>query len=263
MKDKIENGDNILIVYDENKRWVVQVREGEKFHTNKGIIEFDNLIGRQYGIEIASSKDRKFQIFAPTPADYLFKVIRKTQIIFPKDASYILIHTGIGPGSQVVEAGSGSGGLCSVLAYYVRPDGKVHSYEIREDFFKKAQKTIRNVGLEEWVELKNKDVLDGIDEMNMDAVVLDLPTPWEAIAIARDALKSGGFFASFSPTIPQIQNTVTTLKENHFGDILVSELIFRTWQITSRNKEYLATRPQTQMIGHTGFLIFAKKLVTE
>ncbi len=262
MEKMIKNGDYILIVYDETRRWVVQVKEGQAFHTNKGLIEFDSLIGKPFGTQIQSSKQRNFLIFAPTPADLLFKAIRETQIIYPKDASFILINTGVGPGSHVVEAGSGSGGLCSILAYYVQPTGKVYSYEIRDEFLKNAQKLIVRLGLESFVEFKNQDVLQGIVEKDMDAIILDLPTPWEAVSVAREALKPGGIFASFSPTIPQIQNTVNSLKEHNFGDIQVSELMLRNWQVSSsRNEGYLATRPHTQMIGHTGFLIFARKIV--
>ncbi|MFX1295124.1 MAG: tRNA (adenine-N1)-methyltransferase [Promethearchaeota archaeon] len=260
MESKIQNGDYVLIVYDEKRRWVVQVKEGETFHTNKGFIEFNNIIGKSYGTHIQSSKQRNFLIFAPTPVDFLFKTIRKTQIVYPKDASFILLNTGIGPGSRVVEAGSGSGGLCSVLAYYIRPNGKVYSYEKREDFYKKAQKTIFRMGLDNFVEFKNKDVLNGIDEENIDAVILDLATPWEVVPLAREALKPGAPFASFSPTINQVQNTVNVLKKYDFGDIWVSELILRSWQISSKDKAYLAIRPKTHMIGHTGFLTFARKI---
>jgi tRNA (adenine57-N1/adenine58-N1)-methyltransferase len=256
----IRKGDKVLIIYDEQRRWIVEVKEGESFHTNKGIISFDDLIGKPYGTQIESSKGRNFLIFQPTPADFLFKVIRKTQIVYPKDAAFILLNAGIGPGSRVVEAGSGSGGLCSILAYYVRPTGKVFSYEIREDFFTKAQKTITRLGLEQFVEFKNKDITEGIDERNVDAVVLDLPIPWEVVPHTRDPLKAGGILVSFLPTINQVQSTVQALKEHRFGDVMVYELLLRSWQITSRHKEYLATRPQTPMVGHTGFIIVARKL---
>ncbi|MHA1130640.1 MAG: tRNA (adenine-N1)-methyltransferase [Candidatus Helarchaeota archaeon] len=260
MGDLIQNGDKVLIVYDEKRRWIVQVKEGESFHTNKGIIQFDDLIDKPYGTQIQSSKGRNFSIFSPTPADFLFKVIRKTQIVYPKDAAFILINTGIGPGSRVVEAGSGSGGLCSILAYYVRPSGKIYSYELREDFYKKAQKTITRLGLEEFVEFKNKDITAGIDEQNIDVIVLDLPTPWDVIPCTREPLKAGGILSAFLPTINQVQSTVNSLKTFHFGDVMVYELLLRSWQITSRNKDFLATRPQTPMVGHTGFIIFARKL---
>lgn len=263
LEDKIKDGDYVLIVYGDKGRWLIQVKEGESFHTNKGFITFDSIIGKPYGIQVQSSKDYTFRIFAPTPADFLIKTIRKTQIVYPKDAAFILIHTGIGPGAHVVEAGSGSGGLTSILAYYVRPNGKIYSYELQEQFLKKAQKTIARMGLDKFVEFKNKDILNGIEESNIDSVILDLPTPWDIVPLTRTALKSGGIFASFSPTIIQVQNTVASLREHKFGDIRTYELLLRSWKISSRKKTFVATRPHTQMIGHSGFITFARKLSTE
>ena len=258
MEDIIKNGDNVLIVFNQTRRWVVQVKEGEAFHTNKGYIKFDDIIGKPYGTQINTSKDHPVLIFTPTPAELLYKTFRQTQIIYPKDASLILIYTGIGPGSQVVEAGSGSGGLTSVLAYYVRPNGKVFSYEKREEFYQKAKKNIARMGLEEYVEFKNRDITEGAEETNIDVFVLDLATPWDAIPQARAALKPGGFIVSFSPQISQVQNTVLALREHNFGDIRNIELLLRTWDITR-----MKTRPQTHMIGHSGFLTFARKISGE
>ncbi|MHA1263837.1 MAG: tRNA (adenine-N1)-methyltransferase [Candidatus Helarchaeota archaeon] len=260
MDKTISNGDYILIVYGDKGRWLVQVKEGETFHTNKGHLAFNSIIGKPYGTSILSSKGNLFQIFAPTPADFLLKTIRKTQIIYPKDAAFILLQTGIGPGSRVVEAGAGSGGLTSVLAYYVRPTGKIYSYEINAEFYKKAKKTLERTQLRDFVELKLKDINEGIDEEHLDAVVLDLPQPWDIIDSAKKALKNGGLYASLSPTIIQVQTTVDLLRAHNFGDIRTYELLLRPWKISVRKGNFLATRPQTQMIGHSGFLTFARKL---
>ena len=262
MEKRIQSGDYILIVFDEPRRWLVQVRAGDAFHTNKGFIKFDDIIGKPYGVRIRGSKGHLFSIFTPTTADFLFKAVRQTQIIYPKDASFILITAAIGPGSRVVEAGSGSGGLTSVLAFYVQPTGKVYGYEINDEFLKKARKNIARVGLESVVEFKNKDVLTGIEETNVDAVVLDLATPWEVVPLAYSALKDAGFFVSFSPTVVQVQKTIATLRDNRFGDIRMCELLLRPWQI-SRKRDDVIIRPQTQMIGHTGFLTFARKMSIE
>lgn len=263
MENLIKIGDYVLIVYGDRGRWLVQVKEGETFHTNKGYVAFDSIIGKPYGSSVQSSQDRTFLIFTPTPADLLLKTVRKTQIIYPKDASFILICTGIGPGSRVVEAGAGSGGLTSVLAYYVRPNGKVYSYELREEFLKKARKTLSRAGLEYFVELKNQDIIEGIDEKNVDSIVLDLPTPWDVVPVARVALKAEGTFASLSPTISQVQNTVNSLKQHGFGDINTFELLLRPWKISVKKGTFEATRPRTQMVGHSGFLTFARKLAKE
>jgi tRNA (adenine57-N1/adenine58-N1)-methyltransferase len=262
VEKRIQNGDYILIVFDEPHRWLVQVRAGDAFHTNKGFIKFDEIIGKPYGVQVFGSKGHLFSIFMPTTADFLFKAVRQTQIIYPKDASFILITAAIGPGARVVEAGSGSGGLTSVLAFYVRPTGKVYGYERNEEFLKKARKNIARLGLENVVEFKNKDVLTGIEEKEVDAVVLDLATPWEAVHLAYAALKNAGFFVSFSPTVVQVQKTIAALRDNRFGDIRTCELLLRPWQI-SRKRDEVIIRPQTQMIGHTGFLTFARKMSIE
>lgn len=262
MERRIQNGDYILIVYDEIRRWLVQVKEGEAYHTNKGFIKFDDIIGKPLGVRTRTSKGHLFSIFTPTAADFLFKSVRQTQIIYPKDASFILITAGIGPGSRVVEAGSGSGGMTSVLAFYVQPTGKVYGYEINEDFLKKAQKNIARLGLEPFVEFKNKDVLTGIEEIDVDVVVLDLVTPWEVVPLAYSALKAAGIFVSFSPTVVQVEKTIEALRTHHFGDIRIYELLLRPWQL-SRKREEVVIRPQTQMIGHTGFLTFARKMSLE
>jgi len=259
MERQIQNGDYILVVYDETRRWLVQVKEGEAYHTNKGFIRFDDIIGRPFGVQIRTSKGHLFSIFTPTAADFLFKAVRQTQIIYPKDASFILITAGIGPGSRVVEAGSGSGGMTSVLAFYVQPTGKVYGYEINEDFLKKAKKNIAHLGLEPFVEFKNQDICTGIEEKDMDAVVLDLATPWEAVSMAQAALKAAGMFISFSPTVVQVEKTIEALRTHNFGDIRIYELLLRPWQL-SRKREEVIIRPQTQMIGHTGFLTFARKM---
>jgi len=260
LENIIQAGDYVLIVYGDRGRWLVQVKEGETFHTNKGFIQFDSIIGKPNGTSVLSSKENTFQIFAPTPADFLQKTIRKTQIVYPKDASFILIQTGIGPGSRVVEAGAGSGGLTSVLAYYVRPTGKIYSYEVNEQFYKKAQKTLARAQLGTFVEFKNQDISEGINEKNVDSVVLDLPQPWDIIPEAEKALKCGGTFASLSPTIIQVQNTVEKLREHEFGDVNTYELLLRPWKISIHKGTFVATRPKTQMIGHSGFLTFARKL---
>ena len=185
---------------------------------------------------------------------YIFKSFRKTQIIYPKDIALIVLYSGIGPGSRVVEAGTGTGALTSALAHYVKPNGKVYSYEIRQEFIETAKKNIERAGLADFVELKHKDITQGIEERNVDAVILDLATPWLVVPHAHKALKPSGSFVSFSPTIDQVIKTVEALKENGFIGMETFECLIRGMQI-ERGK----TRPQTLMTGHTGYITFARK----
>jgi tRNA (adenine57-N1/adenine58-N1)-methyltransferase len=230
------------------------MEKGKSFHTHKGFIQLDDLIGKEYGTRITSSMGVEFVALTPTLRDYVFKMQRKTQISYPKDIALILMFSGVGPGSHVVEAGTGTGALTSALAFYVKPAGKVYSYEIRREFMDMALKNLKRAGVSEHVDLKNKDITESIDEKDVDAVVLDMATPWLVVPHAYSALKGSGVLVSFSPTIDQVVKTVESLEEEEFVDIETMECIVRGMQI-ERGK----TRPQTLMTGHTGYITFARK----
>ena len=247
-------GDYILLYLTQRKTYLVKVEAGKSFHTHKGFIKFDDLIGKEYGSKVPSSLGVEFAVLKPLLRDFVMKSVRKTQITYPKDIALIVMFSGIGPGSLVVEAGTGTGALTTALAHYVKPDGKVYSYEIREEFLKTAEKNLKRVGLIDFVELKNKDITIGIDESDIDSVILDLATPWLVVPHAYDALKSCGTVVSFSPTIDQVVKTVEALNENGFVDMETVECLMRGMQI-ERGK----TRPQTLMTAHTGYLTFARK----
>jgi len=251
---KISEGNYILLYLTQRKTYLVKVEAGKSFHTHKGFIKFDDLIGKEYGLTILSSLGVEFIVLKPLLRDYIMKSVRKTQITYPKDIALIVMFSGIGPGSHVAEAGTGTGALTTALAHYVKPDGKVYSYEIREEFLKTAEKNLKRANLLDFVELKNKDVTTGIDESDVDAVILDLATPWLVASHAYTALKPCGTIVSFSPTIDQVVKTVEALNENGFTDVETVECLMRGMQ-TERGK----TRPQTLMTGHTGYITFARK----
>ena len=164
------------------------------------------------------------------------------------------MFSGIGPGSRVVESGTGTGALTTALAYYVKPNGKVYTYELRSEFQKNAEKNLKRSNLLDYVEMKSGDVTKGIDERDLDAVILDLATPWLVIPHAYEALKPSGILVSFSPTIDQVVKATEALRENNFILIETVECIMRAMQI-ERGK----TRPQTLMTGHTGYITHARK----
>lgn len=254
MSQLIKEGDSILLYLDRRRTYLVRIEKGKDFHTHKGFLKLDDLIGKEYGSSISSSLGVEFVVLKPLLRDYVMKSVRKTQITYPKDIALIVMFSGIGPGSHIVEAGTGTGALTTALAHYVKPDGRVHSYEIREEFLKTAEKNLKRAGLIDFVELKNKDVTAGIDESDVDAVILDLATPWLVVPHAYATLKPCGTVVSFSPTIDQIVKTVESLKENGFVDIETVECLLRGMQI-----EKGKTRPQTLMTGHTGYITFARK----
>jgi tRNA (adenine57-N1/adenine58-N1)-methyltransferase len=253
---KISEGDYVLLYLSQRKTYLVKVEAGKSFHTHKGFIKFDDLIGKEYDSTVPSSLGFEFIALKPLLRDYIMKSVRKTQITYPKDIALIVMFSGIGPGSRVVEAGTGTGALTTALAHYVKPSGRVYSYEIREEFLETAEKNLKRAGLIDFVEIKNKDVTVGIDESDVDAVVLDLATPWLVVSHAYDALKPCGTIVSFSPTIDQVVKTDEALNENDFVDIETVECLLRGMQV-ERGK----TRPQTLMTGHTGYITFARKVI--
>ena len=259
-EDLIQENDLIFLILDERRRWLLEVKPGGTFHTHKGIIDFDDIIGRKFGTCVFSkpyeSAGYKFFVLKPLPSDYILHMARKTQIIYPEDAGLILIYSGIGPGSMVIEAGSGSGALSCILGNYVRPNGHVYSYDIREKSLKRAKKNIARANLEDYVTIRFGNILeDELNHKNFDSVVLDMPQPWQAIEIVKKYLKLSSTIVSFSPTIEQVKKTTFALKENEFIEINTYELIKRRIQVKPN-----ATRPETRMVGHSGYITFARKL---
>lgn len=253
-RQTIREGDIVLLYLNRKHSYMVKVEGDKCFHTHKGIVEFNSLIGKKYGTHLLSSLSVEFVVLKPLLRDFIFKAQRRTQIIYPKDAALIVMFSGVGPGSHIVEAGTGAGALTSALSFYVKPNGRVYSYDIRPEFLEIALKNLKKAQLERYVELKNKNVVLGIDEKNVDAVVLDLATPWLVTPHVYSALKGSGSIVSFSPTIDQVVKTVESLKENGFVDVGVFECIMRGMQVAPGR-----TRPQTLMTGHTGYVTYARK----
>jgi tRNA (adenine57-N1/adenine58-N1)-methyltransferase len=255
---KIQKDDYVLLYLNQRRTYLVKVEPDKSFHTHRGFINFNDMINQEYGSSVLSNLNVKFIVLKPTLRDFIMKSSRGTQIIYPKDIGLILILSNIGPGSRVVEAGTGTGAMTSALAYYVKPKGKVYSYEIREEFKEIAEKNLKRAGLQKFVELKNKDITQGIDEINVDAVMLDMATTWLPVNHAYNALKPSGIIISFNPTIEQVIKTVEALQENSFVDIKTLESFIRQMQII-RGK----TRPKTSTINHSGYITIARKGLKE
>jgi tRNA (adenine57-N1/adenine58-N1)-methyltransferase len=254
LSTKIAEGDFILLYLKQRKDYLIRVEAGKTFHTHKGFIKFDDVIGKPYGTRIVSSLGHEFVALKPQLRDYVMKSARQTQINYPKDIALIILFSDIGPGSRVVEAGTGTGAMTTAIANYVRPNGKIYSYEIREEFQKVAEKNLKRAFLFDYVELKNKDITQGIEETDVDAVILDMATPWLVVPHAYSTLKPSGTLVSFSPTIDQVVKTVEALNEGGFIDTETIECMMRGMQ-TERGK----TRPHTLMTGHTGYITSSRK----
>ena len=253
---KIAEGDNVLIYLDARRTYMLKIQAGQTFHTHKGYIKLDELVGKEYGEPIKSSLGIYFTTLKPILTDFIMKSSRNTQIIYPKDASLIVMFSGIGPGSRVIESGTGTGSLTTALAHYVGSAGKVYTYELRPEFQKNAAKNLQRSGLIANVEMKSGDVTLGYEERDVDAVILDLAVPWLVVPHAYEALKPSGVLVSFSPTIDQVVKTTEALRENNFVFIETIECMMRAMQV-ERGK----TRPQTLMTGHTGYITHARKIL--
>jgi len=256
MMDVIREGDDVLLYLDGKRTYLVRVEKDVSFHTHKGYLQLGDLIGREFGSSIRSNLGVEFHALKPLVRDYILKMRRRTQILYPKDMGLIVLLTGIGPGSRVVEAGTGSGAMTVVLANLVRPEGRVYSYEIREEFLKDAEANLRRAGLYDYVELKHRDITEGIEEEDVDAVILDLAVPWLVVPHAYRSLKGSGVLASFSPTIEQVMKTVEAIREHPFVEVETVEVLMRRMNV-GRNR----TRPETRMIGHTGYITTARKVL--
>lgn len=251
----IQEGDPVTIWIDDRRMFLIKVKKGKRLDTDKGYILHEQLIGKEYGETLKMSKGEAY-LLKPTPMDIYTTLARPSQVIYPKDAAYIVYAAGIQPGDVVVEAGTGSGFLAITLAYFLGPNGKVISYDIREDMQDKARQNAAMLNLLDRIIFKTKDIRQGIDEKDVSAVILDMPDPWNAVAKAYEALKPSGSLIVFIPTVNQIEKTVLQMRNEGFIDIHVEELILREYQVKEN-----AVRPKNFGVMHTGYLIRGRKYI--
>jgi tRNA (adenine57-N1/adenine58-N1)-methyltransferase len=250
----IQNGDQVLLCSPDGKTYLINVAEGRSFSTHHGQLLHNDVIGKSYGDFTYSSTGQPYVLLEPTIEDQMMKVKRLTQIIYPKDMALILIKTGLGSGMRVVECGAGSGSSTIALAHAVAPSGRVYVYDRQERFLQNARANVERAGYGGLVEFKVRDISEGFDEVDADVVLLDLPSPWEGVSAASQALRGGGRLATISPTYNQVEKMVTALEQAGFVMVQVVEVLLR--HILARTGK---TRPFERMIGHTGFLTFARK----
>ncbi len=249
-------GDLAQLVSPSNKTFTVRLVPGGELQTHRGVLEFDDLIGLPWGSEIFSHKGSPFFLLQPALGDLLREMKRATQIMYPKDIGFILVTMGIGPGTTVLEAGTGSGALTTALAWAVGPQGHVTTYEIRPDTQRLAQKNLERLGLDDRVTFKLKDISEGFDETGVDALFLDVQNSYDYIRQARDALKSGGFFGSILPTTNQVSRLLVALYQYDFAFVDVCEIFLRYYKPIPER-----LRPTDRMVAHTGFLIFGRPIL--
>jgi len=250
-------GDLALFIDPRGKKHIIQIREGGKFQTNHGQLDFNDLVGCTWGSSIKSHLGKSFIMIQPSLNEILLNLKRTTSIMYPKDIGYILLNMNIGNGSTIIEAGTGSGAMTVALSWAVGHKGHVYSFDAREKIQSLAQKNVRNIGYSDRVTFKIKDIAYGFDETGVDSLFLDLPNPEDYLPQVREALKPGGFLGTLLPTTNQVSRLLESLYAHGFSDIEVCEIMLRYYKsIPAR------LRPDDRMTAHTGFLIFARPITT-
>jgi len=251
-------GDPALLIDDKGRHFLLRLEPGQQFTFHKGSIPHEEIIGAEEGAWLTTHAGAKLLLLRPRLSDYLLSMKRGAQVVYPKDLGPILVYADIGPGLTVLEAGTGSGALTLGLARAVGPEGRVVSVERREDHAAHARKIItRWYGeVPEHIDLRIGDVTEFVAEVAPDRIVLDLPEPWHVIEAAAEHQPPGGVLCAYLPTVPQLETTVATARETgRFAEIEVKEFLMRDWNIDGRS-----VRPEHQMVGHTGFLIFMRRI---
>lgn len=246
------------MIDSKGRHFLLKLESGRTFQYHQGTVSHDVLIGAGDGSWVVASTGSKLLLLRPRLADYILKMKRAAQVVYPKDLGPIIVFADVGPGMTVLEAGTGSGALTLALSRAVGPGGRVVSVEMRDDHGAHARKAIERWYGEvpEHVELRLGDVVDEISGVQPDRVVLDLPEPWHTVLAAAEHQPSGGVLCAYLPTIPQVQTTVETARETGaFAEIEVKEFLFRDWNVDGRS-----VRPDHNMVAHTGFLIFMRKI---
>ncbi len=251
-------GDRIQLTDPKGKLYSFTIVPGKEWHTHKGWITHDDLIGMPEGSVVSTTAGLKFTAFKPLLADYVLTMPRGATIVYPKDAAMIIGLADIYPGARVLEAGVGSGALTISLLRAASEKGYVHSVERRADFAENARSNVDAYfeGAPSNWKLTVGDLQDQIFDSEFDRVILDMLAPWECVDIAARALRPGGVFMSYVATTTQLSATAEAIKEDgRFTEPESSETLVRGW-----HHEGLAVRPQQRMIGHTGFLIQSRRM---
>lgn len=248
-------GEPVLLIDRKKRRYLIDLAEGGEFHSHSGVLPHDELIGKPEGETYRSSRGMVFIAIRPTITDYVLKMPRGAQVVYPKDIGPIIIQADIFPGARVLESGLGSGALSTGM---LRAGADIVGYELRDDFEQHARDTVgRFLGSEalERYRTQVRDVYQGIEETELDRIVLDLPEPWQVVPHAEQALRRGGILLAYTPSIIQVSQLHEALEESRFGMAETVEVLHRGWYVNGT-----AVRPDHRMVGHTGFLTHARLL---
>lgn len=250
-----KDGDLVQLLGRSHKCHFLRLKAGAVFQTHRGELRHDDLIGQPWGTRLESHTGNPFFLMQPSLADLITEIKRNTQIIYPKDIGYIVMVMGVGPGMHVLEAGTGSGALTTAFAFLVGENGRVTSYDKREEMQNLARNNLTRVGLLDHVTLKLGDVADGFAERDVDAIFLDLPNPYDYIPQVKASLKFGGYVGMILPTANQVSKSLEALRFHNFAFVEVCELLLRYYK-----PDWERLRPTDRMVAHTGFLVFGRSV---
>ena len=251
----LEKGDIVCFLSEDGKKWLVKI-ESRNFSTHNGIINLDSITGKSPGGFVMTSTNHKLYFFIPSIEELILHYVkRSTQIIYPKDAGYLILKLGIKEGMKILEIGTGSGAMTLALAYFVGKTGKIYTYEERENFSKKAKHLIEQLNLSDRVVFHTKNIADGIEENNFDSAIIDIKNPQDYLDKVISCLSCGASFGIVVPTTNQVSTVLEISETLPVIDVGVCEILLRKYKT---NPERL--RPNDVMVGHTAYLITGRKI---
>ena len=248
-------GDKVLLIDSKQRRYLVTLVDGGEFHSHNGYVPHADLIGHREGIVARSTRGATYTVLRPTLEDFVLEMPRGAQVIYPKDLAPICMLADIGPGVRVFESGVGSGALSMTM---LRWGAEIIGYELREDFANRARANVRSFLGEAALaryQVELRDCYAGIDARDVDRVILDLPEPWQVVPHAQEALRPGGIFVAYTPSVIQVSQLRDTMVGKGWAGQRTLEVLHRGWHV-----EGAAVRPDHRMVAHTGFLTTARWL---
>ncbi|MFN6118547.1 MAG: tRNA (adenine-N1)-methyltransferase [Actinomycetes bacterium] len=248
-------GDKVLRLDNKQRRYLITLTEGGEFHSHTGLWPPADLVGRAEGVVMRTTKGTPYTALRPTLEDFVVEMPRGAQVIYPKDLAPICMLADIGPGVRVLESGVGSGALSMTM---LRWGAEIVGYELREDFANRAKANVRAFLGEEALDhyrVELRDCYQGIDERDLDRVVLDLPEPWQVVPHAMEALRPGGILVAYLPSIIQVSQLREAINSKQWNGTRSLEVLHRGWYVEGN-----AVRPDHRMVAHTGFLTVSRFL---
>lgn len=255
MTRQLRAGEQVLLLDSKRRRYLVTLADGGEFHSHAGVVPHADLVGQPEGVTVRSTHGARYTAVRPTLSDYVLKMPRGAQVIYPKDLGPILLLADVFPGARVLESGVGSGACSAAL---LRAGADLVGYDIRADFADRARQNVEGFlgpGAAERWRVEVRDVYEGIDERDLDRVVLDLPEPWRVVPHLLESMHTGGILVAYTPTIGQAATLRATLAEAPYGFAETIEVLHRSWHIEGQS-----VRPDHRMVAHTGFLTSARLL---